>query len=186
MSITSAHSPAQPPQPENRDVVVARAAGTGAATWAMGSLFERLADASDTGGQLGASVVTQPPGAASPLHVHTREAEVWYLLEGAMTYRAGEQLVHMVAGDFIYLPRNVAHAFRTDGANPTRSFVLSVPGPLLDLYDEVGRPATERGLPDGGTPAEDVALWIELTSSYGIQIVGPPIPPVDPTHPAVG
>lgn len=103
-----------------------------------------------------------------------------------MAYRAGEQLVQMAAGDFIYLPRNVPHAFRTDGASPARFFALSVPGPLLDLYDEVGRPAAERRLPDGGIPAEDIARWIELSSSYGIQIVGPPIAAVDPTHPAAG
>ncbi|TLZ31301.1 MAG: cupin domain-containing protein [Gammaproteobacteria bacterium] len=67
------------------DVVVSRAAGTGPATWAMGMLFERLVGAEETAGLLGASVVTQPPGQASPLHVHTREAEAWFLLQGAMT-----------------------------------------------------------------------------------------------------
>src|SRR5690349_21880144 len=72
------------------DVVVSRAAGTGPATWSMGMLFERLVGAEETAGLLGASVVTQPPGQASPLHVHTREAEAWFLLQGAMTYRAGE------------------------------------------------------------------------------------------------
>ena len=94
------------------DVVVSRAAGTGPATWAMGMLFERLVGAEDTGSLLGASIVTQPPGQASPLHVHTREAEAWFLLQGAMTYRAGERLVRMTAGDFIYLPRQVPHAFQ--------------------------------------------------------------------------
>ena len=165
-------SPAPAPTPS---IVVARAAGSGNATWALGSLFERLVSAAETGGQLGAAVVTQPPGAATPLHVHTREAEVWYLLEGTMTYRAGEQVVRMAAGDFIYLPRNVPHAFRITGAAPARSLTLTVPGPLLDLYDAVGRPAQERRLPDGGIPGEDVARWIELSSSYGIQIVGPPL-----------
>ena len=99
-----------------RDVVVARAAGTGAATWALGSLFERMLGAEETGGALDASIVTQPPGAASPLHVHTREAEAWFLLDGTMTYRAGEQLVQLGAGDLIYLPRNVPHAFRVTGS----------------------------------------------------------------------
>jgi quercetin dioxygenase-like cupin family protein len=80
-------------------VAVSCAAGTGPATWAMGMLFERLVGVEETAGLLGASVVTQPPGQASPLHVHTREAEAWFLLQGAMTYRAGEQLIRMTAGD---------------------------------------------------------------------------------------
>src|SRR4029077_8544924 len=103
------------------DVVVSRAAGTGPATWAMGMLFERLVGAEETAGLLGASVVTQPPGQASPLHVHPREAEAGFLLQGAMTYRAGEQLIRMTAGDFIYLPPEVPPAFPTPGPAPCRS-----------------------------------------------------------------
>ncbi|MCD2194722.1 cupin domain-containing protein [Actinomycetospora endophytica] len=179
MSSTAPPTPAGP-GPATDDVVVSRAAGSGAATWAMGSLFERLAGASETGGQLGVSVVTQPPGAASPLHVHTREAEAWYLLEGSMTYCAGEQFVSMTAGDFIYLPRGVPHAFRTGGPGPARFVALTVPGSLMDLYDELGRPATERRVPTGDVPAQDIARWMELSAAYGIQVVGPPIPAVEP------
>lgn len=159
-----------------RDTVTVRSGGSGPATWAMGSLFERLVSAGETGGQLAASMVTQPPGTASPLHVHTRESEAWYLLEGTMAYLAGERLVHLEAGDFIYLPRDVPHAFRTTGSTPARFLALSVPGSLLDIYDEVGVPAQQRRIPDGGVPPGDIARWIELAPGYGLHIVGPPIP----------
>jgi mannose-6-phosphate isomerase-like protein (cupin superfamily) len=159
------------------DVVVS-AAGTGPATWAMGMLFERLAGAEETAGLLGASVVTQPPGQASPLHVHTREAEAWFLLQGAMTYRAGEQLIRMTAGDFIYLPREVPHAFRTTGTVPVRFLALTLPGGLLDIYDEVGTPAAERRLPDAGVSNADAARWLELAPRYGLHdVAGLPLAP---------
>ena len=158
------------------DVVVARPAGTGPATWAMGMLFERLAGAEETGGLLEASVVTQPPGQASPLHVHTREAEAWFLLEGTMTYRAGGELIRMAAGDFIYLPRNVPHAFRTTGTVPVRFLALALPGGLLRVYDEVGIPAAERRLPDAGVSAAEIERWLELGPRYGLLVTGPPIP----------
>lgn len=166
---------ASPPGPA-ADVVVSRTADTSPATWAMGMLFERLAGAEDTLGLLSASVVTQPPGQASPLHVHTREAEAWFLLDGAMTYRAGGRLIRMTAGDFIYLPREVPHAFRTTGPVPARFLALALPGGLLDIYDEVGIPAAERQLPDAGVSDADVARWLELAPRYGIRVVGPPIP----------
>jgi mannose-6-phosphate isomerase-like protein (cupin superfamily) len=158
-----------------RDVVVVRARGTGTATWALGSLYEKLVSAGETGGQLGVSIVTQPPGMASPLHVHTREAEAWFVLDGTMTYLAGGELVNLAAGDFIYLPRGVPHGFRTTGSTPVRFLALAVPGQLLDLYDEVGSPAIERRIPDGGVPAGDIARWNELGPRYGLRIVGPPI-----------
>jgi mannose-6-phosphate isomerase-like protein (cupin superfamily) len=158
------------------DVAVSRAAGTGPATWATGMLSERLAGAEETAGLPGASVITQPPGQASPLHVHTREAEAWFLLAGAMTCRAGEQRIRMTAGDFIYLPREVPHAFRTTGTIPARFPALTLPGGLPDIYHEAGVPAAERHLPEPGVPDADVARWLALAPRYGLRVVGPPIP----------
>jgi hypothetical protein len=80
------------------------------------------------------------------------------------------------AGDFIYLPREVPHAFRTTGTVPVRFLALTLPGGLLDIYDEVGVPAAERRLPDAGVSDADVARWLELAPRYGLRVVGPPIP----------
>ena len=37
------------------------------------------------------------------MHVHTREAEAWYLLDGTLTYQAGEERVELEPGGFIFL-----------------------------------------------------------------------------------
>ena len=68
-----------------------RGAGEGPGTWVLGSLFERLASGEETGGGFGLSLVTQPPGTATPVHVHTAEDEAFYLLDGTMTYSADGQ-----------------------------------------------------------------------------------------------
>lgn len=158
--------------------VVHRPAGTGPTTWAMGSLFERLVGADQTEGLLGLSLVTQPPGVATPLHRHTREAEAFYLLEGTMTYRAGDEVFELSQGSFIYLPKGLPHAFRVTGESPVRFLGLTTPGHLLDLYDEVGVPAAERRLPgEDGLPMDvEIARWNEVGPRYGLEVVGPPIP----------
>ena len=79
--------------------------------------------------------------------------------------------------DFIHLPRDIPHAFRTTGASPVRFLGLTLPGGLMDLYDEVGVPAEQRRLPDRGVSPEEVSRWIELGPRYGLRVVGPPIPP---------
>ena len=165
-------------RPGQPDQVIIQPAGRSPATWALGSLFEHLAGAGQTGGQLGVAVVSQPPGAASPLHLHTREAEAFYLLAGTMTYRAGSRLAHLAAGDFIFLPRGVPHAFRITGNVTARFLALTVPGGLMDLYAEVGRPASEHRLPAPGEVdlAADVGRWLQLAPGYGLQIIGPPLP----------
>jgi uncharacterized cupin superfamily protein len=162
--------------------VVFREAGTSDhETWAMGSLFEHLLVPEESAGRLGVAVVTQPPGIATPLHRHTREAEAFYLLEGEMTYRAGEELYDLTPGCFMYLPQGLPHAFRTRGTDRVRYLALTEPGHLLRLYDEVGVPATERRLPrpdgqDGLTMGEEIARWNEVGPRYGLEVVGPPIP----------
>lgn len=157
--------------------VVHRPAGTGPATWAMGSLFEHLVQADETDGRLGIALVTQPPGIATPLHRHTREAEAFYLLSGAMTYRAGDETFELTQGSFIYLPQGLPHAFRITGEEPARILGLTVPGHLLGLYQEVGIPAPERRLPgDDGLPMDvEIARWNEVGPRYGLEVVGPPI-----------
>ena len=144
----------------------------------MGSLFERLVAGEETGGAFDVSLVTQPPGIATPLHIHTREAEAFYVLEGTLAYQAGDQLHQLVAGSFIYLPAGIPHAFRITGTTPVRFLGLVAPAGLMRLYDEVGMPARERRLPgaDGLSMEEEIPRWNEIGPRYGLRVVGPPIP----------
>lgn len=162
---------------EDRNVVIRRP-GDGPATWAMGSLFEHLVTASETAGLLGVSLVTQPPGIATPLHRHTHEDEAFLVLEGHVSYRAGDETHELDAGCFIYLPRGVPHAFRIRGEAPTRFVALTTPGGLMGLYDEVGTPALERRLPgeDGQPPEVEIPKWADVGPRYGLEVVGAPIP----------
>lgn len=172
--------PTPNPQPPNPQTLAAlyRPADSAPATWSMNSLFQQLLSAGESGGSLGLSLVTQPPGIATPLHRHTREAEAFFLLDGSMTYRAGDETFHLSPGDFIWLPMGLPHAFRVTGPSPVRFLGLTTPGALMTLYDEVGMPAAERRLPDGdGRPMdEEIARWNEIGPRYGLQVLGPPLP----------
>ena len=152
--------------------------GTGRATWAMGSLFEHLIEGEATGGSFGVALVTQPPGIATPLHRHTKEAEAFYLVEGRMSYQAGDELFEMYDGCFIYLPPSVPHAFRIRGDRPAKILAITQPAGLLRLYDDVGLPALEHRLPgeDGQSMEVEIPKWVDVSPRYGLEVVGPPIP----------
>jgi quercetin dioxygenase-like cupin family protein len=159
--------------------VVVHRAGEGPGTWAMGSLFEHLVSAKETGDRFGMSLVTQPPGIATPLHRHTREAEALFVLEGLIEYRAGEEAHELGEGAFLYLPQGVPHAFRIRGDTPARFLGLTAPGGLMGLYDEVGVPAAVMHLPQEGeglSIPEEIARWNEVGPRYGLEVVGPPLP----------
>src|SRR4051794_30118403 len=152
--------------------------GTGRGTWAMNSLFEHLLESPPGTDRLGVALVTQPPGVATPLHRHTREAEAFYVLDGRIDYRAGDQDHRLYPGCFIYLPAGVPHAFRIRGDQPARFLAMIEPGGLLQLYDDVGIPATELRVPgaDGQTMDVEIPRWAEVSPRYGLEVVGPPIP----------
>ncbi|MDN4161749.1 cupin domain-containing protein [Nocardioides abyssi] len=159
------------------DEVVVHEPGSGRSTWAMQSLFEHLLEPGQSS-LLGVALVTQPPGVATPLHRHTREAEACYVLDGAVSYQAGDEVFELHGGCFIHLPRDVPHAFRIRGDRPARLLVITAPSGLLHLYDEVGMPATERRLPgdDGLSVEDEIARWMEIGPRYGLELLGPPIP----------
>ena len=144
----------------------------------MGSLFEHLVGASETDGLLGVSLVTQPPGIATPLHRHTHEAEAFLVLEGRVSYRAGDETYELDDGCFIYLPRSVPHAFRIRGSAPTRFVAFTAPGGLMGLYDEVGIPAPSDACPvrTGSRRRSSCPKWAEVGPRYGLEVVGPGIP----------
>ena len=124
--------------------------GEGPGTWAMGSLFEHLVTSGETGGSFAMSLVTQPPGIATPLHRHTKEAEAVFVLGGQIEYRAGEETYDLTEGSFLYLPLGLPHAFRIRGDEPARFLGLTAPGGLMGLYDEVGVPAAGMHIPAEG------------------------------------
>lgn len=151
------------------------AGGEGQAIWAMGSLFEVKLDKSQTGGALELAEILQPPGVATPLHRHSREAEVFYVLDGLLDYEAGGELHRLSVGSVMFLPQGVPHRFRIRGDSPARILALVSPGGLFDLYSSVGLPAESREIPSEPDPAE-IGRWMEFAPGFGLEVLGPPLP----------
>lgn len=94
------------------------------------------------------------PGFDTGLHVHERLEETWYVLEGQVEFRLGEETFTATAGATVFVPPRVAHAFanRTDG--PAR-FLLILSPPGHDRYfDELAEILAVEGPPDSDAIAE--------------------------------
>jgi mannose-6-phosphate isomerase-like protein (cupin superfamily) len=112
-----------------------------------------------------------PTGFAPPLHLHDREDEGFYLLEGEITVECGERSWQAGPGDFAFLPRGIPHTFLVTHG-PARGLQITAPAGFDRFIAELGRPAEHPGLP---TPAEpDLRRLIEAGERYGHQILGPP------------
>jgi mannose-6-phosphate isomerase-like protein (cupin superfamily) len=148
-------------------------ADAGEAVWFTGTRMTIKAGADSTGGAFGLVEGVARPGFSPPLHIHHREDEAFWLLEGRLTVRCGDHTYSALPGSFAFLPRGVPHTFRVDGDTPARLLSLSAPGGFERFFAEVGSPAQDDGLPPQAPP--DVARLKRIGERFGLEIVGPPL-----------
>ena len=77
----------------------------------MGSLLTFLAESKDTGGSFTLIEGLLKPGNEPPPHVHGREDELFYILEGEMDVYVGNEVFEAGAGECLFLPRLKPHTF---------------------------------------------------------------------------
>ena len=99
---------------------------------AMGSGSDSfvVAEWRDAGGPPG------PPRLIAPLHLHHRDDEAWYVLEGTLCVRVGEQEVEARAGSGVFVPRGTAHTYWNPGPGPVR-YLLVMTANIFQLIQEI-------------------------------------------------
>lgn len=153
--------------------------GDGEAIWFLSNRITIKARAGATRGAYGLFEAELPAGFSPPLHVHHREDESFWILEGEFTVRCGDQTFRASAGAFVFAPRGVPHTFVVEGASPGRLLTLVTPGGAEEFFAAYGRPAEGDGFPP---PAPfDIPRLKEIGGRFGIDIVGPPMTPTADT-----
>jgi quercetin dioxygenase-like cupin family protein len=127
----------------------------GEARWWFSGLAVIKATAADTGGLLSIVEMTEPPGAEAPLHVHHREDESFWILEGSATFYVGDVTVEGKPGDFLFGPRDVPHRY-TAGSEGCRMLFIMTPGGFENLVIGMSQPAKSRTLPP---PSDEEPDW---------------------------
>lgn len=116
-------------------------------------------------------------GAMTPRHVHTREAETFIVLDGALEAWSEDGSVLVEAGSAIHLPPGREHAFRIASAS-ARFYTLITPSGFESFFVDSGvvlDQSFEGDLPiPGPIPPEGVAALQALLDPLGCTITGPP------------
>lgn len=141
-----------------------------------------LASAEETGGRHDLSETHLPAGDQTPLHLHTRYAERFWVVSGELVVWAGPDVVTLRSGDYYAIPENVPHTARS-GPQGAHALHLSTPAAFAELIARTGTPAHLR------TPETvfDEELFAAVTAELGDVLLGPPgmvpadLPPGEPT-----
>ncbi len=149
-----------------------RRPGEGASVWSLGGRFTVKLDGSEAEGRVSLVESLAFRSTEPPLHVHHRDDEAWYVLEGRMTFYVGEERHVAEAGTFVFAPMGLPHTFTVD-IEPTRVLVLATPGGFEHFALELGDAASSDTPPSGLAVPAPEALG-PVAERYGIEVVGPP------------
>ena len=108
-----------------------------------------------------------PPGFGSPYHVHRREDESFYVLDGEMAFVVDGQWHYAGPGTFVHGPRDIPHGFAVIGTRPARMLLLATPGGFEQFVQALRTPF------DAAPAPPDMALLMEAAARQGIEILGP-------------
>jgi mannose-6-phosphate isomerase-like protein (cupin superfamily) len=139
-----------------------------------GELLTYKVPSQHTGGAYALFEVATQPGVGPPSHIHHREDEAFYVLEGDYEFLIGKKTLRVGAGSLLYVPKGTLHAHRGVGEGVGRMLLTQTPGGLYEhFFEEVGKPMEgEIGWPVLKDEPE-VANIATIAAKYGIEI--PPL-----------
>lgn len=145
--------------------------GEGDAYWFNGTLMEVKASGDETNGVFSLIEGLLPPGYETPLHAKSNEEDMYYVLEGDLTFIVGEKTIKGIPGTFVYVPRHIKHKFTVEGSSPAKVLFMFTPAGVEQFFIEMGVAADEYKLPTD--PVEfDMDKFVAAAQKYGIEILG--------------
>src|SRR5256886_16594007 len=93
----------------------------------VGDVYRFLAVGEDTNGKYAVWEAIVPPGGGPPPHVHSREEEGFYILEGEITLQVGDQRLVATAGMFANMPAGTPHSFKNESGQPAKMLYSVAP-----------------------------------------------------------
>ncbi len=137
----------------------------------VGDVYRFLATGAETAGKYAQFEVMVGPGGGPPPHVHSREEEGFYILEGEVTFFVGDERIVATAGMFANMPVGTPHAFKNESDKPAKMIITVAPAGIEEMFFEVGVP-----LEDGSTSAlpptrEEIENLLMLAPRYGVTML---------------
>jgi mannose-6-phosphate isomerase-like protein (cupin superfamily) len=143
--------------------------GQGRSFWLMGDFYAIKTTAEQTGGAYSITEVESFPGNGPPPHIHHREDECIYIVEGAFSIILADRVVDAADGDFVRIPKGTPHTYKNVGAIPGKMLVILSPGGLEQLWADLGQPGTLSETPKNDDPSTLNRL-LTLAPKYQLEI----------------
>jgi quercetin dioxygenase-like cupin family protein len=136
----------------------------------VGDVYRFLATGEDTDGRYAVWEALVPPGGGPPPHVHSREEEGFYVLEGEIAFRVGEARAVAKAGTFANMPVGTPHSFMNESDGPAKMLIWVAPAGLERMFFEVGVPLAEGATTARPPTRDEIDRLLAAAPKYGVEI----------------
>ena len=136
----------------------------------VGDVYRFLATGADTDGRYALWEAIVPPGGGPPPHVHSREEEGFYVLEGEITFTVNGERVVAKAGTFANMPVGTPHSFKNESSQPARMLISVAPAGLEKMFFEIGVPLAEGATTALPPTKAEIEKLLALAPRYGIEV----------------
>ena len=134
-----------------------------------GGICTIKATGEDTGGTYAMIEMLIPPQGGPPPHIHSREIESFYILEGSLSFWLSDRKLSGSAGSLVIAPPGLTHTFKNEEDATARVLLLITPAGLEEFFQEVGVPIKEEStLSEHFTP-ENLERMVTTASKYGVE-----------------
>src|SRR4029079_19032404 len=134
----------------------------------QGDIFYTKVSTADTNGDVYVFESTREKEGGPSYHLHFEQDEFWYILKGEFLFKVGEETFTAKAGDSVFGPRNVPHAFAKVGKGESKLLMFFQPaGKMEKMFKDISEGATKNITTD---EAKD-----KFFHEYGLKRVGPPL-----------
>ena len=136
----------------------------------VGDIYRYLATGDETNCKYALFETLVGPGGGPPPHIHSREEEGFYILDGEITFTINGERIVATAGMFANVPVGTLHSFKNETSKVAKMLISVAPAGLEKMFSEVGVPLAE-GATNAPPPTEDeIGRLLAIAPKYGIEI----------------
>lgn len=146
--------------------------GEGESYWVLGDLYTFKATGKQTNGAFTVIDQTVQPQSGPPPHIHHREDEAFYILEGRFSFLSGDKQSVFEAGSFVYIPKGTLHTFKNIDDQQGKLLVIITPAGLEEFFYAIGTPAAGLATPPTFDPTV-IDKLMQLANNYQMDIMLP-------------
>lgn len=136
----------------------------------VGDVYRFLATGAETNGKYAVWEAIVPVRGGPPPHVHSREEEGFYILEGEITFTIDAERVVATTGMFANMPVGTPHSFKNESDRPAKMLISVAPAGLEQMFVEVGVPLAEGSTTALPPTKEEIEKLLAIAPKYGVEI----------------